>query len=165
MSMKVKETVVEVDMVPLIDIVTLVLLFLVIVGDMAKSASAVKMKLPRLDQAKTEKELKVNTEGRITVQIYNDPKENRYLAKVENNKFEIAPRGDSPQLKTFLDEQVNKKLAASKQQKGPNGEVPFPVKLRIPEDAPMMEVERVVLSCARSGLQNVHYASEKPKGK
>jgi len=42
--------------------------------------------------------------------------------------------------------------------------VTFPVKLRIPQEAPMREVERVVMTLARAGLVNVQYAAEKDKG-
>ena len=48
---------IEVDMVPYIDIVSLLLMFLLIVGDMTKGATAVKMKLPKVDMAESEKKL------------------------------------------------------------------------------------------------------------
>jgi len=50
-----EETKVEVDMVPMIDIITLLLMFLVIVGDMAASANTIQMKLPRASEALTDK--------------------------------------------------------------------------------------------------------------
>jgi len=61
---------VEVDMVPLIDIISLLLMFLVMVGDMAKSTTSVKMKLPRADQAKSDKD--VDSQNRLVVQLEKD---------------------------------------------------------------------------------------------
>lgn len=150
------ETHVEVDMVPLIDIVTLLLMFLLIVGDMAKSTTAVPMKLPRADQAGSEKDLQLNTEGRIVVQM-KQRSENQYIAVVENHEYELAEKGDNKQLIDYLNRQIDTRKIT----RGANGEVPFPVKLRIPETAPMREVEKVVMTCARAGLVNVHYAAAK----
>lgn len=149
------ENAVEVDMVPLIDIVVLILLFLIITGDMARSATNVPMKLPRADQAKAEKDMNIKTEGRIVVQM--TQKENRWWAVVEKSRYELMQRGDNPNLVNFL----NELIARRKVVKGPSGEVDFPVKLRIPADAPMREVEKVIMTCARSGLVNIHYAADK----
>lgn len=155
MALRVEESKVEVDMVPLIDIVTLVLLFLVIVGDTAKSASAVKMKLPRLDQAK---EVQLNTEGRIVLQLAQDPKTLKYHAVANNLSYDLDSGSG---LEQYLDGMVKAKLAVSGQHQDEVKRVPFPVKLRIPAGAPMKEVEKLVQACARKGLTNVHYASEK----
>ena len=51
---KVEAVPVEVDMVPLIDVIVLLLLFLIIVGDLASTSVNVQMRLPRADQAKTD---------------------------------------------------------------------------------------------------------------
>jgi biopolymer transport protein ExbD len=155
MALRVEEAKVEVDMVPLIDIVTLVLLFLVIVGDTAKSASAVKMKLPRLDQAKN---VTLNTEGRIVLQLAQDPKTLKYRAVANNLSYDLDSGSGLDQ---YLEGLVNSKLAGSGQQRNESKQAPFPVKLRIPAGAPMKEVEKLVQACARNGLTNVHYASEK----
>ena len=151
---------VEVDLIPYIDIVTLILLFLVIVGDMTKSASAVKMKLPKIDHAQSERKIGVSTEGRIVIQMKKES-DNRYWAVVENHKYELIVRGENAPLLKFLNEQIDKRILKGQITKGPEGQVPFPVKLRIPEEAPMFEVERVIMTCARAGLVNVHYAAEK----
>ena len=160
MALRVQETKVDVDMVPMIDIITLVLLFLVMVGDMTKSASAVKMKLPRLDQAVSDSTSGLAMEGRITIQLKQDSRSKEYSAVVNNCKFELGH--DEPYLKTYLNEQVIKRLAMSKKSADEFGRAPFPVKLRIPASAPMLEVEKIVQVCARAGLTDVHYASEMP---
>ena len=150
---------VEVDMVPYIDIVTLLLMFLVFVGDMAKSASNVKMKLPKASQAESEKKLGVETEGRIVIQM-KEKTDGSYRVVVENNEYEILPGGNNQTILTFLQDQIERRVAKGREIRGPLGEVKFPVKLRIPEKAPMFEVERVVMTCARAGLINVHYAAD-----
>jgi biopolymer transport protein ExbD len=151
----------EVDMVPYIDIVSLLLLFLVITGDMTKSATGVKMKLPRADQAATEKKLGISTEGRIVVQM--KPKDVKnvdagYFAVVENNQYDLVAGNQS--LVNYLKEQVDRRVAKGLSKLGESGEVSFPVKLRIPTEAPMYQVERVVMICAKAGLVNVHYAAD-----
>lgn len=147
---------VEVDMVPLIDIISLLLMFLVMVGDMTRSATSVKMKLPRASEAKPDKELK--TEGRLVVQL--TPKEGRYIAIVEGNAFDLVSGGGNATLVKYLDDQITRRSARGQVQLGPAGEVPFPVKLRIPQDAPMREVERVIMTLAKAKLVNVQYAAE-----
>ena len=159
MALRVEDAKVEVDMVPLIDIITLVLLFLVIVGDMTKSASAVQMQLPRLDQAKS---IQVNTEGRVVIQLAQDPKTKLYRAVINNVAYSLDGKRDSSALDQYLNDQVNQKLAEAKLQRDELKRVPFPVKLRLPAKAPMEEVEKIVLACARNGLTSVHYASENP---
>ncbi|MFH0938070.1 MAG: biopolymer transporter ExbD [Planctomycetota bacterium] len=148
---------VEVDMVPLIDIVSLLLMFLVMVGDMARAATNVKMTLPRADMAVADDKL-ATTEGRIVVQIKMG-KDGRYCARVENNDFELVGGGANKALITFLEEQITRRKAKDAFTLGPNGEVPFPVKLRIPAEAPMAEVERVIMTMAQAKLVNVQYAA------
>ena len=165
-----EETKVEVDMVPYIDIVSLLLMFLVIVGDMTKSATGVKMLLPKADQASTEKKLNIKTEGRIVVQMKPKTKtgvdssgrdvydmQGAYSAIVENNQFDLAAGNAS--LVNYLKEQVDRRVSKGQITKGELGQVEFPVKLRIPAAAPMYQVQRVVMICAKAGLVNVHYAA------
>lgn len=149
---------IEVDMVPMIDIVTLLLMFLIIVGDMTKSSTGVKMKLPRVTQAKSEKELKVSTEGRLVVQLRKDDS-GKYWAIVENSKYELVPRGDNATLQSYFETQIRTRLEKGRTTKGDDGSVPFPVKLRVPADAPMLQVERIMMTMARVGLVNIHYAA------
>jgi len=151
---------VEVDMVPLIDIVSLLLMFLVMVGDMAHSTTAVHMKLPRASESVPDKN--VVTKGRIVVQM-KKKEGGEYKAIVENNEYEIVQGGNNAALIRFLNDRIMKAQAEGLEL-GPNGEVNFPVKLRIPEEAPMREVERVVQAMAQAKLVNVQYACEaKPK--
>jgi len=146
---------VEVDMVPLIDIISLLLMFLVMVGDMARSATAVKMKLPRATEAKNDKDLP--TEGRIVVQL--QAKDGRYKAVVENNEFDLVAGGGNKTLVDYLLRQIDQR-ALKGMEVGPAGEVPFPIKLRVPTEAPMREVERVIMTLAQAKLVNVQYAVE-----
>ena len=155
-----EDNTVEVDMVPLIDIISLLLMFLVMVGDMAKSTSSVQMKLPRADQAMNDKLL--NTKNRIVVQLKKTPT-GQYKAIVENREYELVQGGNNSSLIKYLQEQITQRTAGGGLTLGPNGEVPFPVKLRIPEDAPMREAERVMMTLAQAKLVNVHYAVEAPK--
>lgn len=152
-------TKVEVDMVPLIDIISLLLMFLVMVGDMAKNANSVRMKLPRADMARDDKDLP--TEGRIVVQMKKDDADGRYWAIVQGSKFELVKSGASKTLISFLEEQITRSKALKEVKEGPDGSVPIPVKLRIPEEAPMFEVERLVQSLAQARLTNVQYAASK----
>ena len=156
-------TQVEVDMVPLIDIISLLLMFLVMVGDMEKNTSSVKMKLPRADQAKSDK--LVDTKGRIVVQMKFDKDSSKYWAIVDNQKYEIVGGGNNKTLITYLTEQITKRKALGEFKEGPNGEVSFPVKLRIPADAPMREAERLIMTMAQAKLVNVHYACEEVAAK
>lgn len=151
---------VEVDMVPLIDIISLLLMFLIIVGDSAASANSIQMKLPRADQAKSEKELKLSTEGRIIVQMKKI--DNRYQAVINNKGYETGAE-QGMNLKDYLDNQVQFALKRNMIKKFENGTFDWPVKLRIPEDCPMQEVEKVVSTLAALGLVMVHYAAEPKK--
>jgi len=157
-----EETRVEVDMVPYIDIVSLLLLFLVITGDMAKSATGVKMLLPKADQARSEKVLGISTEGRIVVQMKpKDPAnmQGAYQAVVENSYFDLTANANNANLNNYLKEQVERRVKQGITTVGENGEVKFPVKLRIPKEAPMYQVQRVAMICAKAGLVNVHYSA------
>ena len=153
------EVPVEVDLIPYIDVVTLLLMFLLIIGDMASSTTSVKMKLPRADQAKNERAVGIDTEGRIVVQIQKNA-DGKYVAFIEKHQYELIPRGNNASLTSFLKELIERREAKKQFTRGANGEVSFPVKLRVPQEAPMYEVERVVTQCARVGLVNVHYAAD-----
>ncbi|HEY3322631.1 MAG TPA: biopolymer transporter ExbD [Planctomycetota bacterium] len=152
---------VEVDMVPLIDIISLLLMFLIIVGDTAATANAIQMKLPRADQAMSDKELKEKNfrlEGRIVIQVVS--RDGKYIAIVNNKPYDLMPGGGSKALLDYLDEQVQYAIGKGLAKKDAVGAVDMPVKLRIPEDAPMKDVERVMMTAARVGLVNVQYAAE-----
>jgi biopolymer transport protein ExbD len=159
---KLEENKIEVDMVPLIDIITLLLMFLVIVGDMASQANAIQMKLPRASEAMTDKDLKekrgVRMEGRIVVQLKAD--NGKYMAVINNKSYELVERGGNKTLLEYLSQQVDYQLAKEMAKKDATGAVDIPVKLRIPEEAPMLDVENVVMTLARVGLVNVQYAAE-----
>jgi biopolymer transport protein ExbD len=152
---------VEVDMVPMIDIIVLLLMFLVIVGDMAASANNVPMTLPRASEAKSDKELQemhIRLEGRMCIQLKSDG--GVWRAIVQNKAYDLVAGGAHAQLLRYLDEQVSYHVSKGLAKKDAGGAVDMPVKLRVPADAPMREVERVIMSCARVGLVNVHYAAE-----
>lgn len=156
-----EETKTEVDMVPMIDIVTLLLMFLVIVGDMAATAGAIQMKLPRADQAMTDKVLKekgFRLEGRLIVQMQSQG--GVYRAVVNNKSYDLVKGGSNKGLLDYLSETVEYAVGKGNAKRSAEGAVDMPVKLRIPEDAPMREVERVVMSLARVGLVNIQYTAE-----
>jgi biopolymer transport protein ExbD len=158
---KVEENKIEVDMVPLIDIITLLLMFLVIVGDLAASANAIQMKLPRASEAKTDKELKdegFRLEGRIVVQLKEDS--GTYVAIINNKSYQLVERGGNKTLLTYLDEQIQYQIGRGLAKKASDGAVDIPVKLRIPESAPMVDVETVIMTLARVGLVNVQYTAD-----
>lgn len=158
---KLEETVVEVDMIPLIDIISLLLMFLIIVGDAAATANSIQMKLPRASEAMSDRELKeknVRLEGRIIIQVTN--KDGVYRAVVNNKSYDLVQHGSNKLLIEYLDEQIQYAIGRGMAQKDAAGAVNIPVKLRIPESAPMAEVERVVMTAARVGLVNVQYTAE-----
>ena len=158
MAVKMESNQVEVDMVPLIDIISLLLMFLVMVGDMEKNSASVKMKLPRVSEAKTDKQ--VNTKNRIVVQMKYDKTDGKYWAIVDNQKYTIEEHGNNGTLIKYLTEQITKKVAGGDVTVDALGGYNMPVKLRIPADAPMREAERLVMSMAQAKLVNVHYACE-----
>ena len=154
---------VEVDMVPLIDIISLLLMFLIIVGDSAASASSINMKLPRASEAKTEKELKLNTEGRIVIQMRKGT-DGKYQAVINNKNYETGVESGIS-LKDYLDKQIDYAIQKKLANKKPDGTLDWAVKLRIPEDCPMQEVEKVVSTMAAVGLVMVHYAADATKAR
>jgi biopolymer transport protein ExbD len=159
MAIKAESDAQDADMVPFIDIVTLLLLFLIVVGDMASKVNSVAMKLPRADQAQSEKALKIKVEGRIVVQLYKDA-QNKYCAVIENKRYELVGKTESNSLITYLEDLVTNRVRKGLATKAETGETSFPVKLRLPADSPMSQVERVMMACAKAGLVHVHYAAE-----
>jgi len=149
---------VEVDMVPLIDIISLLLMFLIIVGYTAAQAGSIQMKLPRADMAKPEKDIKAMTQDRIIVQV--TQKDGKWIAVVNNRSYELLAGGNSKTLIGYLQEQVTAAIARGDATKAPDGAVSIPVKLRIPEEAPMSQVERVVMSLSQAGLVNIQYTAD-----
>src|SRR5882757_5185916 len=104
---KVEMNQVEVDMIPLIDIISLLLMFLIIVGDTAATANSIQMRLPRASEAMSDKELKeknIRLEGRIIVQVTN--KDGVYRAVVNNKSYDLVAQGSNKLLIEYLDEQV-----------------------------------------------------------
>jgi len=168
MAMRKADTVqVEVDMVPLIDIISLLLMFLVMVGDMAQSTTSVKMTLPRASEAKSDKE--VDSHNRLVVQLEKDSN-GKYWANIEKNRFELGLGNEGVRgqvngtLIKFLNDQIIKLKAHGDIKDEDLGGIKFPVKLRIPDDAPMREAERLIQTMAQAKLVNVQYASQVNKG-
>jgi hypothetical protein len=159
---------IEVDMVPLIDVIVLLLMFLVIVGDLAATASNIPMKLPRAAQAKSEKEWDFkNLKGRLVIQLTPEKdsegviKSNgRYFAVINNVYYDLAPGGGTSLL-DFLKGDIALKVARGEAILGPDKAVTnIAVKLRIPANCPMYEAERLITGVASVGLVNVHYAAD-----
>lgn len=155
---------VEVDMVPLIDIISLLLMFLVMVGDMSKSATSVKMALPRADMAKVDPD--VDSKHRLVVQLEKDEK-GTYWANIEKCRYTLEVQGCQKTLIDSLTQYVNRLRAAGDPRAQPDekGAIALPVKLRIPKDAPMREAERLIQSMAQANLVNIQYAVDVSKPK
>lgn len=139
---------VEVDMVPLIDIISLLLMFLIIVGDTSASSTSIQMKLPSASAA--QKDTTFESRNRIVVQM---KKENdQYFAVMNNRTLNAGALKD--RLATMLDE-WSKRNEISKRN---DGTWKVPVKLRIPEGCPMKEVENLLATIAEQQLVDVQYA-------
>jgi biopolymer transport protein ExbD len=146
---------IEVDMVPMIDIISLLLMFLLVVGSASKGECGVKMKLPRADQSLDEN--RVSTKGRLVVQL--QPENGTYRAVINNKSYELVREG-SRTLDDYLEKQINGTVSRGEAKRDAQTQaVDIPVKLRIPADAPMQHVELVIIALARAGLTNVQYAS------
>src|SRR5437868_3068103 len=102
MGRKVETVQVEVDMVPLIDIISLLLMFLIMVGDMAKATRGVQMKLPRASEAKSDKE--VDSKNRLVVQLEKDG--NKYWATIERNRYSLEKQGANKGLIEYLNQNI-----------------------------------------------------------
>jgi biopolymer transport protein ExbD len=146
---------IEIDMVPMIDVVTLLLMFLIIVGDISESTREVEMKLPRADQAIQA----VRSDGRLVIQM--QPRSGSYDAIINRKAYDLVTAGSSKTLIDYLDDQIQYALGKEQTTKNSDGSVNIPVKLRIPEGAPMKEVERLVMTLAKVGLTHVQYAAVK----
>jgi len=147
---------VEVDMVPLIDIISLLLMFLIMVGDMAKATRGVQMKLPRASEAKTDKE--VDSKNRLVVQL--EKADGKYWATIEKNRYTLEAQGLNKSLVEYLNQNIISRKAHGEVKEDENGGLLFPVKLRIPVDAPMREAERLIQSMAQAKLVNIQYAAD-----
>ena len=151
---------VEVDMVPLIDIISLLLMFLIIVGDSAANSTSIKMKLPVADQAKVEDQWPgMETKNLIVIQLAKKDND-RYYAVINNIQYN-PEEGAGKTLKDHLARTIDE--AASKNQitKRADGTWSMPVKMRIPEDTPMLEVEKVLATVANLQLVDIQYAASK----
>ena len=163
---------VEVDMVPLIDIISLLLMFLIIVGDTTASSNIASLRLPTADQAKTEKEwgdINCPTKGRIVVQIKPeyDTEEDQ---KAKNGKYSVvfnaAKHGNDDEgksLKDHLSRYIDDQLAHGNATKRADGTLDIPVKIRIPAMCPMQEVEKVLFTIASVQLTDIQYAAAERK--
>ncbi|HLX60281.1 MAG TPA: biopolymer transporter ExbD [Planctomycetota bacterium] len=149
---------VEVDMVPLIDIISLLLMFLIIVGDTSANNTSVKMKLPTADQAKTEDEWKLSTKNRIVIQLTKRDSDGAYMAKVNNKNYDTNDDAGK-NLRQHLEQLIDDAQKKSGAQKRADDTWDIPVKLRIPEDAPMFEVEKVLKTVADLHLVEIQYAA------
>lgn len=152
---------IQVDMVPLIDIITLILMFLVIVGGISKSSEAVSINLPRADQARKEQELPVHPEGRISISLKSvDGVYYAYLGPAK--RYDITSRNTNTisALSTYLlqSAEYQHKRGTCKQLE--DGTYNIPVNLRIGEDAPMRAVEDLVAAIADAKLRDIQYAAQ-----
>jgi biopolymer transport protein ExbD len=151
---RIEPNMVEVDMIPMIDIISLLLMFLIVVGSTAVEAEGVQMRLPRADQA-----LQVRGEGRIVIQVY--PRGGKYWANINNKDYELLTGARNQTLQDYLKKQVEWALEKGlARREGLDEAVNIPVKLRIPEGAPMKEVEKVVLALSDVRLTNIQYAAQ-----
>lgn len=147
---------VEVDMVPLIDIISLLLMFLIVVGDSVVRTTSVEMKLPRASAAEKE----IPMAGQITIEL--DKNADGVHAAVVNKK------------RYKLDSAIKEYLDSTLASWGKNGHARLvkengierwnvPVKLRIPEWYPMGEVEKLVKTLSDLKVLDVRYAAMKDK--
>jgi biopolymer transport protein ExbD len=162
--MRFSRNAVEVDMVPMIDIISLLLMFLIIVGDTAATASSVRMQLPRdMDQALNEVKLAeiVRSEGRIVIELAGS--NGNYKAVMNGRSYELVDDGANGTLIQHLEKQINIALSTNHATQDKSGAIDTPVRLRIPEDAEMKTVEKLIITLARVGLVNVQYAADGKK--
>lgn len=150
---------IQVDMVPLIDIITLVLMFLVVVGGLSGASEAVKVNLPRADQAKPEKELPITMEGRITISLQNF--NGVYDSVIGGNRYSIGSRGGESlsALSTYLLKSAEYMHRRGMCKQHDDGTYAIPVKLRVGEDVPMKTVEDVLDSVVQARMRDVQYAA------
>lgn len=152
---KPKDSQIEVDMVPLIDIISLLLMFLIIVGGVSTNAQAVKLRLPRADEGKSERD--VRTEGRIVVSVAEE--KGAYLAVIGGRSYELLRNHSANEtlIKRFNADtsfMLDKGMCRLDETKG----FDIPVKLRIQDDTPMHAVENLLETLSRAKLTNIQYA-------
>lgn len=149
---------IEVDMVPLIDIVTLLLMFLVIVGGLV-DPGGVKLNLPRADQAVPDRDLPTRPEGRITISLQNT--DGVYSTVVGGKRYSLGSRGsqDLSGLSAYLLKSAEYMHSRGMCKKHDDGTYAIPVKLRIGEEVPMNAVENVLDSVVQARMRDVQYAA------
>lgn len=144
---------VEVDMVPLIDIVSLLLMFLIVVGDAEAGTTAVKMKLPAAGAGR-----KLEPEpGMLTIEIGKNV-DGRNEAVVNRRHYRL-----DGELKRYLDGQLAawEQMGAARRIRRDGADVwNTPVRLRIPESCPMADVGAVVGTLQDLKLLDVRYAAQ-----
>ncbi|HEY3320582.1 MAG TPA: biopolymer transporter ExbD [Planctomycetota bacterium] len=79
-----KENRIEVDMVPMIDIISLLLMFLIVVGEVGTNDP--QMRLPRADQA-----LQIVCEGRLAINL--EKVGGICYANIFNKRYALGPTG------------------------------------------------------------------------
>ncbi len=156
---------VEVDMVPLIDIISLLLMFLIIVGDTTASSNIASLRLPQASEAKTEKEWGLPTDGRIVIQIKPEF-DNEDDQKAKNGKYFVvfnaarhANDDEGKSLHDHLAKYIEDAVSHERAHKRPDGTLDIPVKLRIPSMCPMVEAEKVLFTIAGLQLVDIQYAA------
>jgi len=139
---------VEVDMVPLIDIISLLLMFLIIVGDTSANSTSVRMKLPSASEAKQDWG---ESKNRIVLQMKLE--DGRYFAVFNNRSYDMGGA-----LKERLAQTISDAAGRNEISKRDDGSWAMPVKLRIPEECPMNDVEKLLATVAGEKLTDVQYA-------
>ena len=154
---------VEVDMVPLIDIISLLLMFLIIVGDTTASSNIASLRLPAASEATTEN-IWCN-EGRIVIQIKPEF-DSEAEQKSKNGKYSFVFNGarhgndnEGKSLREHLARYVEDAVSHERAHKRPDGTLNIPVKLRIPSMCPMVEAEKVLFTIASLQLVDIQYAA------
>ena len=154
---------VEVDMVPLIDIISLLLMFLIIVGDTTASSNLSNLRLPTASEAK--KEWAIDTENRIVLQLKpeydneNDQATKHGKYTVIFNAARHANDADDQSLKNHLASFIANQDAHGLAAKRADGTWNIQVKLRIPALCPMVEAEKVLNVVAGQQLTSIQYAT------
>jgi hypothetical protein len=154
---------IAVDMVPLIDIISLLLMFLIIVGDTTASSNIASLKLPVASEAQSENSM--HCYGRIVIQLkpeFSDEKEQlakngRYSAIF--NAASHSTGDDGKSLKDHLAKYIDDAAAHGMAKKKPDGTWDIPVKLRIPAMCPMVEAERLLFTVASLNMSDIQYAA------
>jgi len=151
---------VEVDMVPLIDIISLLLMFLIIVGDQTASSNSVKMKLPEV-QVAFEESRWAPSENRIVIQMVpvDAAKPDGVYAALFNGTSHGNTESQRGSLKEHLTTYIHDEVQHGRAQQRPDHTLDIPVKLRIPADCPMTETEKVLHTIASQGLVDVQFAA------